>query len=200
MKTKWIFMMTAVAVLSIKTDASAQLSRAAKVRPTATVSPPAAAAASRPNTMSPAQKPSTVSSLRSSTPSTSSPRSSTASKPRTIHGNAIASEKPTDLYSIAQHRSGGRTSVYKNGVSSGRTSKNTNVPYRAVSQVNQLNAAAQKAGEKVTFSARKLATYDNRRLGLAAERQLTTKWDLKTGKRPPGNVLPRSYPFSRLPK
>lgn len=139
------------------------------------------------------------------------------------NGNSSASNRPQHVYVITRRDTNtGMTGIHKVGITGGTVrpgGANTGRPpktiidgrrtytERGLTQVRQLNREAALTGEAATYSTRLVRRIDpqpaggptSRQLALALEKKVVTSFDVKTGGKPAGNVLPNSYPFSRLP-
>jgi hypothetical protein len=159
-----------------------------------------------------------------SAPSGAASKAPTGAAPQSkVHGNSLASNSPQTRYGVFRtDTSSGKTSLWKVGVSDKPNVSGARLPQprttpapgrdyslRAVPQVNKLNAdkTATQNG-RYSFATRNLEKIPSqpagqptaRQLVTGGEQQTVTKHALKTGTKPPGNVLPNPSPFSRLSK
>jgi len=123
------------------------------------------------------------------------------------HANSALSNRSTSVYGLFEtKRSTGETRLYKVGISSSepKLSANRQVSPRAESQVRALN----KAHPDSTFRSRLLQQIPPqppgqptaRTLGLIAEQQAVTRFNVARGLQPTGNQRPAPSPFSPLPR
>ncbi len=120
-------------------------------------------------------------------------RSSTPA-PRNVHGNSARSTRPQHLYAITRtDRQQGRTSIYKFGVSGGRTRQGQARPYseRAGTQVRRLNRDPQATqGGRYSYGQRVIGRAGDRATILNQERNAVRRHQQQRGGRPPGNIRP----------